>query len=141
MTKSATAKNGKASESIVEGADAITQYNAELSPEHAVICDALRKEIDAMLPASTCKIWYANPVWFVGEDPVVGFHVTAKQVVNLLFWSGQLFDEPTLKAVGKFKAAQIQFKHASEIDPKTLHGWLKKAKIHIWDYNGMRKGK
>jgi hypothetical protein len=141
MTKSATEKNGKASESISEGAEAITQYNAALSPEHAAICIALRKEIDVTLPTSTCKIWYANPVWFVGENPVVGYHITAKQVVNLLFWSGQLFDEPALKASGKFKAAQIQFKHESEIDLKALQGWLKKSAIHIFDYNGMRNGK
>lgn len=139
MTKSATAKNGKASES--EGAEAITQYNAALSPEHAAICNALRKEIDATLPTSTCKIWYANPVWFIGADPIVGYNITAKKTVNLLFWSGQLFDESALKAAGKFKAAQIQFKHESEIDLKALQGWLKKSALHIFDYNAMRKGK
>lgn len=140
MTKSATAKNGNASESISEGEEAITQYNAALSPGHAAICDAIRKEIDATLPTSTCKIWYANPVWFIGADPIVGYNITAKKVVNLLFWSGQLFDEPALKASGKFKAAQIQFKHESEIDVKALRGWLKKSANHIFDYNGMRKG-
>ena len=139
MTKSATAKNGKASES--EGAEAITQYNAALSPELAAICNLLRKEIDVMLAASSCKIWYANPVWFVGADPIVGYNITVKKVVNLLFWSGQLFDEPALKAVGKFKAAQIQFKHESEIDLKALRGWLKKSATRIFDYNEMRKGK
>lgn len=140
MIKASTAKSGKASKKNMSGAGAITQYNNALTPEYAAICDALRKEIDAMLPVSTCKIWYANPVWFVGENPVVGYNITAKKVVNLLFWSGQLFDEPALKASGKFKAAQTQFRHESEIDFKTLHGWLKKSAIHIWDCNGMRKG-
>jgi Domain of unknown function (DU1801) len=141
MTISATKKNGKASESIAEGFDSINQYNAELSPELAAICNVLRKEIDATLPTSTCKIWYANPVWFVGADTIVGYNITAKKTVNLLFWSGQLFDEPTLKAAGKFKAAQIQFKHESEIDLKALRGWLKKSETRIFDYNEMRKGK
>ena len=141
MTKSAAVKNATAFESISEGAEAITQYNAALSPEHAAICNVLRKEIDATLPASICKIWYANPVWFIGADPIVGYNITANKTVNLLFWSGQLFDEPALKASGKFKAAQIQFKHESEVDLKALRGWLKKSANHIFDYNGMRKGK
>lgn len=141
MMKPITTSNAKSTESMLEGADAITQYNDALTPEYAAICNILRKEIDETLPTSACKIWYASPVWFVGENPVVGYHITAKQVVNLLFWSGQLFDAPALKAAGKFKAAQIQFKHASEIDLEALHGWLKKSAIHIWDYNGMRKGK
>jgi Domain of unknown function (DU1801) len=141
MTKPATAKNAKAFESISEGAEAITQYNAALPPEHAAICNVLRKEIDETLPTSTCKIWYANPVWFVGADPIVGYNITAKKTVNLLFWSGQMFDEPALKAAGKFKAAQIQFKSVTEIDLNALRGWLKKSETRIFDYNEMRKGK
>lgn len=125
----------------MEGADAITQYNAELSSEHAAICNALRREIDAVLSQSTCKIWYANPVWFIGEHPIVGYNITAKQSVNLLFWSGQLFDEPALKASGKFKAAQVQFKAASEIDTNALHRWLNKSAVHIFDYHAMRQSK
>ncbi|MEQ1837378.1 MAG: DUF1801 domain-containing protein [Candidatus Nitrotoga sp.] len=140
MTKSSATKNSQPSESKSEGVEAITQYNLALTAEHAAICDALRNEIDATLSTSTCKIWYANPVWFIGADPIVGYNITAKKTVNLLFWSGQLFDEPELKASGKFKAAQIQFKHESEIDVKALRGWLKKSANHIFDYNGMRKG-
>jgi hypothetical protein len=56
--------------------------------------------------------------------------------VNLLFWSGQLFGDSSLKAVGKFKAAQIQFTDASQIDPKALKRWLKKSSKEIWDYQG-----
>jgi len=125
----------------IEDLAAITQYNAALSTEHAAICDALRQEIDTTLANATCKIWYANPVWFIGEHPIVGYNITAKKTVNLLFWSGQLFDEPALKASGKFKAAQVQFKVASEIDVDALHRWLKKSAVHIFDYNAMRQGK
>lgn len=141
MMKPIATSNAKSTESMLEGTDAITQYNDALPPEQAAICKLLRKEIDKTLPMSTCKIWYANPVWFVGENPIVGYNVTAKQVVNLLFWSGQLLDAPALKASGKFKAAQIQFKRASEIELEALNGWLKKSANHIWDYNGMRKEK
>lgn len=136
-----TKPNAKSSTSQIEGVEAITQYNLALTAELAAICDTLRKEIEATLPTSTCKIWYANPVWFIGADPIVGYNITAKKVVNLLFWSGQLFDEPALKVSGKFKAAQIQFKHESEIDVKALRGWLKKSATRIFDYNEMRKGK
>jgi hypothetical protein len=133
--------NTKPAASTMEGADSITQYNAALSSEHAAICNALRHEIDAVLPGSTCKIWYANPVWFIGDAPIVGYNITAKKTVNLLFWSGQLFDEQNLKASGKFKAAQVQFKTASKIDVNALHGWLNKSAVHIFDYNAMRQGK
>jgi hypothetical protein len=136
-----TKANAQHSSSQLAAADSITRYNAALSPEHAAICNTLRQEIDAVLPGSACKIWYANPVWFIGDAPIVGYNITAKQAVNLLFWSGQLFDEPGLKTVGKFKAAQVQFKTASTIDVDVLHGWLKKSALHIFDYNAMRQGK
>ena len=81
------------------------------------------------------------PVWFVGENPVVGFNVTAQKGVNLLFWNGQSFGEPALKAAGKFKAAQIQFTDGTQIDLKMLRRWLKKAGTDIWDYSGICKRK
>jgi hypothetical protein len=133
--------NTKPAASTMEGADSITRYNAALSTEHAAICNALRQEIDAVLSGSSCNIWYANPVWFIGDAPIVGYNITAKNTVNLLFWSGQLFDEPNLKASGKFKAAQVQFMTASEIEINALHSWLKKSAVHIFDYNAMRQGK
>ena len=70
---------------------------------------------------------------------MAGYNVTAKKGVNLLFWNGQSFDEPALKAAGKFKAAQIQFTDESEIDVKALRRWLKKARTDIWDYRGLCK--
>jgi hypothetical protein len=89
--------------------------------------------MDAVLPQATSKIWHGSPVWFIGENPVAGYNVTAKKGVNLLFWNGQSFGEPALKAAGKFRAAQIQFTDVSEIDPKALRRWLKKASTDIWD--------
>lgn len=115
-------------------ADAIARYEKAQNPELAGIFHVLRTEIDAALPAATAKIWHAIPVWFVGETPVVGYNITSKQLVNLLFWNGQSFDETALKAAGKFRAAQIQFKEATEIDTTSLRRWLKKAATMIWDY-------
>jgi len=90
-----------------------------------------------VLTKATSRIWHAIPVWFIAENPVVGYNVTAKKGVNLLFWNGQSFAEPELKEAGKFRAAQIQFTDVSQIDPKAIRRWLKKAKTDIWDYQGL----
>ncbi|HVY70657.1 MAG TPA: DUF1801 domain-containing protein [Verrucomicrobiae bacterium] len=119
--------------------DAISAYESGQTPEHAAICQALRKEIDAVLKKATSKVWHAMPVWFMGENPVVGYKASAKNV-NLLFWNGQAFAEPALKAAGKFRAAQIQFTSVTEIDRAALRRWLKKAATDVWDYKGMREG-
>jgi hypothetical protein len=112
---------------------AIAGHTSAQSPEHSGICDALRAMIDAALPTATSKIWHGMPVWFIGGNPVVGYKATPKHV-NLLFWNGQSFGEPALKAAGKFKAAQVQFTEASQIDPNALRRWLMKAGRDIWDY-------
>jgi hypothetical protein len=119
----------------------VAAYERAQKPGLAVVCRALRKEIEAALPKATARIYHSIPVWFIGENAVVGFNVTAKNKVNLLFWNGQALDEQDLKAVGKFKAAQIQFQDATEIDRKKLRQWLKKAGKDIWDFTGLRKGR
>jgi hypothetical protein len=113
--------------------DAIATYAKPGPPKFDAICTALRPEIDAALPSAVARIWHAIPVWFIGENPVVGYKVTAKHV-TLLFWNGQSFSEPALKAAGKFQAAQIQFTDVAEIEPKALRRWLRKAGKDIWDY-------
>ena len=69
---------------------------------------------------------------------------TAK-AVNLLFWNGQTFDEPALKPVGKYRAAQATFRDATEIDPEVIRGWMKKAKSDVFDskafFKKLREGK
>ena len=131
-----TAKKPKPDETAPDGADVIAQYAETQTAEHAAICHVLRAAIDAALPKASAKIWHGSPVWFVGENPVAGYNVTSKKGVNLLFWNGQSFGEPALKAAGKFRAAQIQFTDVSEIDLKALHRWLRKAGTDIWDYHG-----
>lgn len=117
----------------------IAAYVSAQKPELAAICRVLRKEIKASLPKAVGRIYHSTPVWFIGENAVVGFSVTAKKQVNLLFWNGKAFKDPDLRAVGKFKAAQVQFGDKSEIDGKKLKRWLKKAGKDIWDFAGMRK--
>lgn len=120
--------------------DPISRYAAEQNAAHAAICRKLRKAIDTTLKGATSKIWHAIPVWFIGENPVVGYHARAEGVV-LLFWNGQEFDEPDLHAVGKFSAAQIQYAEASEINARQLRAWLRKAGTDIWDYRALRNGR
>jgi hypothetical protein len=114
--------------------------SSKIAPEQvpvcAAICAKLNEEINAALPAATSKIWHGSPVWFMGENPVVGYSVTSKHV-NLLFWSGQLFGDQALQPAGKFKAAQTQFGDVSEINLKLLRSWLRKARTKIWDYAGI----
>jgi hypothetical protein len=129
-------KNGGSNRST--GADPITAYAVDQSPALRSVCDTLRGLIDAALPKATSKIWHGGPVWFDGENPVVGYDARAKGV-HLLFWNGQAFDEPDLKPVGKFRAAQTTFTDVAEIDAQTVRRWLKKAKENVFDSVGFFK--
>ena len=126
----------KAHDKASNGVDPIACYDKAQAAEHAAICQTLRAEIDEALPKAIAKIWHGSPVWFLGENPVVGYNVTSKKGVNLLFWNGQSFGEPALQPAGKVRAAQIQFTDVSQIDPKALRRWLKSAGTDIWNYHG-----
>ncbi|HEU4779171.1 MAG TPA: DUF1801 domain-containing protein [Steroidobacteraceae bacterium] len=97
----------------------ITAYDKAQTPKTATICASLRKSFDVALPKATSKVWHGSPVWFIGENPVVGY--TARPAgVAVLFWNGQEFDEPLLEPVGKFHAAQVKYTAVSDIDAKLL---------------------
>jgi hypothetical protein len=98
----------------------VEAYTRGEKPQYSQICHLLAKEIRATLPKGILKLYHGLPVWFIGENAVVGFYITANKGVNLLFWNGQALEEPELKATGKFKAAQIRFQVASEINVKNL---------------------
>src|SRR6185436_13791742 len=87
--------------------DPIEAYSQAQPPAFRTICDELRKLIDAALPKATSKVWHGSPVWFSGENPVVGYSAN-KTSVNLLFWNGRALDED-LEPVGKYGAAQAKF--------------------------------
>ena len=116
----------------------VASYGRKSSAKSAAICRLLRSEISAAMPKASAKLWHAIPVWFIGENPVVGYKVTSNHV-NLLFWNGQSFHEPGLKAAGKFKAAQTQFTEVDGVDTKRLRRWLKEARRDVWDYAGLRR--
>jgi hypothetical protein len=120
------------------GGDQIGAYSRAQPLACRAICDLLRDLIDAALPKSTSKVWHSSPVWFLDDNPVVGYSATAKGV-DLLFWNGQAFDETGLKPVGEYRAAQALFGDAAEIDPKVVRRWLKKAKSDVFDSQGFFK--
>jgi hypothetical protein len=120
------------------GDDPIAAYSQAQEEPHRAICDRLRKLIDAALPNATSKVWHGSPVWFVDDNPVVGYNATAK-TVNLLFWNGQAFDEPGLKPMGKYFAAQALFRDEAELDPAVIRRWLEKARSNVFDSRGYFK--
>jgi len=121
--------------------DPISTYASGLRAAEARICRTLRAEIDAVIPGATSRVWHGAPVWFVGETPVVGYSRPAKGGVTLLFWNGQAFDDQALEPMGKFKAAQVHFDDAAQIDSKSLRRWLKKAGKELWDHSAIRRPK
>lgn len=116
----------------------IVKYSESLSENDRQICQRLMEAIELHLPQATSKIWHGNPVWFIDENPIVGYS-KLKNHVQLLFWSGQSFDEAGLTPVGKHKAAEAQYTDAAEIDPLSLAVWLDKAERVQWDYKNIVK--
>jgi hypothetical protein len=118
------------------------KYNKALAPADGEICDLLAREIDQRLPEAENKIWHAHPVWFLDGNPVVGYS-KLKDCVRLLFWSGQSFEEDKLKKEGTFKAAEIRYTSADQVNKKDLKRWLGKASEIQWDYKNIvrRKGR
>lgn len=118
--------------------DSIDQYNNVQAPEAKKICRALAERIDRGLPKAERKVWHGGPVWFLDGNPIVGYWVR-KSAVQLLFWSGQSFDEPGLEPEGKFKAAHVHYRAAADVKVTRLAGWLRKAKKIQWDYKNIVK--
>ncbi len=121
----------------------VTQYNASQKDAMKEVCNFLELHINQHLPGSTGKVWHGGPVWFINENPVVGYWVRKGGDVQLLFWSGQSFDEEGLHPEGSFKAAEVRYTEVGQIKVTHLKRWLKKAKEIQWDYKNIvkRKGK
>ncbi len=118
----------------------IAAYIAAQPEPARTICQQLAEHIDAGLAEAESKVWHAHPVWFLDGNPVAGF-ATRKHNVQLLFWSGQSFDEPGLHVEGTFKAAQARFTSVDEIDPEALARWVQKSREIQWDYKNIRRSK
>jgi hypothetical protein len=118
------------------------KYNESLGPHDRDICNLLAREIDQALSEAENKIWHAHPVWFLDGNPVVGYS-KLKECVRLLFWSGQSFEEEGLKKEGSFKAAEVRYTAADQVNRQNLKRWLAKARDVQWDYKNIvrRKGR
>ena len=125
---------------IMEITPEIKAYHDSLSPVERKIATSLYQEICRHLPEAEKKVWHRHPVWFLEGNPIVGYS-SRKNGMNLMFWSGQSFDEPGLQKEGKFKAAEIRYADVADIDTNDLQRWLEKGKEVQWDYKNIVKRK
>jgi hypothetical protein len=119
----------------------IQLYNDSQTEGDKEICDLLAATINSVLTQAACKIWHAHPVWFLNDNPIVGYS-KQKAGLRLMFWSGADFNEAGLNLRGKkFKDASVIFTSAEQINVVNLKRWLKKSKIIQWDYKNIMKRK
>lgn len=116
----------------------ITQYNITQEDDYREICELLAEEIHKGLTGAENKVWHGHPVWFLDGNPIAGYAVR-KGYVQLLFWSGQSFDEPDLEVEGTFKAAQVRYTAKDQINTDDLRRWIKKSQTIQWDYKNIVK--
>ncbi len=116
----------------------IKTYNETQIISDNIICNLLYQEICINLPKAESKIWHGHPVWFINENPIVGYS-KLKNCIQLLFWSGQSFDEEALIKTGKFKAAEIRYNSIEQINTNDLKNWLIKSEEIQWDYKNITK--
>lgn len=118
----------------------ISSYHKSLNKVDREICSVLFAAIEESLSKAHGKVWHGHPVWFINENPIVGY--SKKRVgVEILFWSGQGFQEDDLIAIGKFKAAGAIFESAEDIKKTKIKRWLQKSKKIQWDYANLRKNR
>ena len=118
----------------------ITAYNKAQDGERRAMCELLATLLHKNLPDAESKVWHGSPVWFIKGNPIVGY-TNRKNSVNLLFWSGQSFDEPGLQPEGSFKAAEAKYTSADQINAADVTRWVAKAKRIQWDYKDIIKRK
>ena len=59
----------------------------------------------------------------------------------MMFWSGQSFEEQGLIPGGNFKAAEVRFTDASQINADDLRRYLQKSIAIQWDYKNIVKNR
>ncbi|WP_103969654.1 DUF1801 domain-containing protein [Billgrantia desiderata] len=104
------------------------------------MCDLLAETIERHLPEAKSKVWHAHPVWFLDDNPIVGYK-KLKHCVRLLFWSGQSFEEESLQKEGSFKAAEARYTAVEQVNVEDLERWLGKSRDIQWDYRNIVKRK
>ena len=115
-------------------------YNESQSAENEKICKLLMHEINCNLAEAKSKIWHGSPVWFIDDNPVVGY-CKLKNCIQLLFWSGRTFEEKGLKPKGKYEASEARYTEADQINIDNLIQWISKSREIQWDYKNIVKRK
>src|SRR4029078_13245715 len=93
----------------------IKAFNWQQEPSDREICELLSAEIDKRLPEAQSKIWHRHPVWFLDDNPIVGYS-KLKAGIRLMFWSGADFREDRLQpGIGKFKDASVTYPSVDEV--------------------------
>ncbi|HZH73443.1 MAG TPA: DUF1801 domain-containing protein [Mariniphaga sp.] len=119
----------------------VQAYNDKQTTDDQEICNLLASIIDNELPEAENKVWHAHPVWFINDNPIVGYS-KQKRGIRLMFWSGADFNEEKLNVVGqKFKDASIFYTSVEEVNVVDLTNWLRKSKEIQWDYKNLIKRK
>jgi hypothetical protein len=119
----------------------IQNYNNAQTHSDQAICDCLATYINNYLPDATGKIWHGHPVWFLEDNPIVGYS-RQKNGIRLMFWSGADFGEDALNVRGKkFKDASIFYNTVEDINSEALKRWLEKSVAIQWDYKNIVKRK
>lgn len=119
----------------------INQYNENQQNSDRDICRFLAGLIGNELHEAESKIWHSHPVWFLDENPIVGYS-KQKNGVRLMFWSGKSFDDEQLTVKGnKFQDASVFYNDVNEINKEDVIRWLRKSKEIQWDYKNLVKRK
>lgn len=119
----------------------INQYNESQQNSDRDICRFLAGLIGNELHEAESKIWHSHPVWFLDENPIVGYS-KQKNGVRLMFWSGKSFDDEQLTVKGnKFQDASVFYNDLNEINKEDITRWLRKSKEIQWDYKNLVKRK
>lgn len=114
----------------------IVEYNQSLDNELRSLAEAICKQFGKQAGSAEGKVWHGHPVWFIEGNPVFGYSLK-KSGIEVLFWSGQSFKKPGLRAIGKFKAAACEIKSAADV--KDLAEWMQEALVIQWDYKNLPK--
>ena len=116
----------------------VLAYNKAQAADHALICQALAELFSKAVPAAEGKVWHGHPVWFLDQNPVVGYSIK-KSGVQVLFWSGQSLELPGLIPLGKFKAASWDVADLASVEAPELKNWLGQVSSIQWDYKNLPK--
>jgi hypothetical protein len=118
--------------------DEITKFNNELDSSARAACDTIRELLDDALGREGSKLYHGAPVWFLDGNPIAGYSIK-KEGIAVLFWSGQGFVEPGLRAVGKYKAAELLVPEGRAVPVEPMKKWLAESKRVMWDYKNLAK--